>query len=290
MLRTSLVRLSQQAGKATESSAGPTLNRELPEMETMMPWKGWVGRWLSEKMGAEKYQKLRNFLVFREDDIHNLVGQPESARLTMPGVERIKGFRYPAPGSRGPVSIPTVDLNDDFAADPYNTGYYWRDTKRNTPAMTSFSIVGSAISPEQTKLVAGAVKVTVREEDVENGKMVESVMSLNPAKEQLGSPGNKGVFATGPSDFDPSGLRSAMQTNWDALNKAIAERQPTQLVSYEWEEREQEILQLREEKNMGTYAGDGTKWRMPKKSRLRRRTWGRTPETGQSGGCRRRAG
>ena len=122
------------------------------------------------------------------------------------------------------------------------------------------------------------MKLTLRESEVEGGTVKETVLSLhNPAQtrvsEQIGSPGNNGNFATGPSpllqDVDPTGLRAAMSTSWPALNAAVTARQPTQLVTYEWESRQEEVLREREEKGMGVYAGAGTRWRMPKKSRQR---------------------
>ena len=42
----------------------------------------------------------------------------------------------------------------------------------------------------------------------------------------LSSPGNKGRFATGPSDFDPSGLRASMSTSNEAVAKSLAENAP----------------------------------------------------------------
>lgn len=44
------------------------------------------------------------------------------------GVPRIKGFRYPAPGSQPPAFVPTVKSTDDF----YNNLFYTRDS-RNLP-------------------------------------------------------------------------------------------------------------------------------------------------------------
>mmetsp|Transcript_22110 Transcript_22110/g.46193 ORF Transcript_22110/g.46193 Transcript_22110/m.46193 type:complete len:289 (+) Transcript_22110:144-1010(+) len=256
------------------------LYKKEEEMETEMPWRGWVGRVLSDPrlLGPERYKKLADWLVFRPGDKHSGAGVPTSARTTMPGVERIKGYRYPAPGSRPPVSVPTVDSGPEGSddSDPYNTGYYWRDTKRNTPNLHSLHIVGSGTPPGV--VAAGAVKLTMRTEAVEGGEVKETVLSLHnpPQKDpetQMGSPGNKGVFATGPSpllsDVDPTGLRAAMSTSWPALNAAVVARQPTQLVTYEWEGRQADVLREREEKGMGVYAGDGTKWRMPKKARQR---------------------
>ena len=127
------------------------LYKSSDDMDSEMPWTGWVGRFLSNPkvLGPERTKALTDFLVFRPGDKHSGAGAPTSARLTMPGVERIKGYRYPAPGSRPPVSVPTVDSGPEGSddADPYNTGYYWRDTKRNTPNLHSMHIVGSGAPP-----------------------------------------------------------------------------------------------------------------------------------------------
>ena len=41
--------------------------------------------------------QIEKFFSFRPDDTHNMHQIPP-ANVTMPGVERIKGYRYPAPG------------------------------------------------------------------------------------------------------------------------------------------------------------------------------------------------
>lgn len=180
----------------TTSSGSPSDN-----METMMPWQGWVYRLLKRTLGDEKFEKLRSIALFRSDDPHGLVGVPEHARTTVKGVPRIKGFRYPAPGSRPPVTVPTADLGSD----PYNNNYYGRDTRRNAKPPI-YHIVGSDVSAEERSRLPGTVKLISAEG--EDGKAGESVeLLVSPEPEKIGSPGNKGMFATGKSDYDPSGLR-----------------------------------------------------------------------------------
>lgn len=41
--------------------------------------------------------QLRRMAVFKPDDINDLYPFPRN-RISYPGVERIKGYRYPAPG------------------------------------------------------------------------------------------------------------------------------------------------------------------------------------------------
>ena len=83
-----------------------------------------------------------------------------------------------------------------------------------------------------------------------------------------GSPGNKGVFATGPSHFDPTGLRTAMQTNWEALDAALEMRRPSQLVRNEWEYRQDAVLADLKEKGLPPQAGSPTPFSMPRKARV----------------------
>ena len=128
-------------------------------METMMPWNGWFSRLLKDKLGDERYTALSNWAQFRPDDPHGLIGVPEHARTTTEGVPRIKGFRYPAPGSRPAVEIPTADLDSD----PYNINYYSKDTRRNAKS-TTFHIVGSDVTVEETKMLPNTVTMIEIEE------------------------------------------------------------------------------------------------------------------------------
>lgn len=58
-------------------------------------------------------QQLRSLALFRPDDINDLYPFPRN-RISYPGVERIKGFRYPAPGSRGKVNVPQSESDDRY--------------------------------------------------------------------------------------------------------------------------------------------------------------------------------
>lgn len=46
---------------------------------------------------SKTHKQLRRMAVFRPDDINDLYPFPRN-RISYPGVERIKGYRYPAPG------------------------------------------------------------------------------------------------------------------------------------------------------------------------------------------------
>ena len=225
--------------------------------ETMMPWNGWFSDALKKGLGDEKYEKLRRTVLFKPDDIHNFEGVPQSARLTMPGVERIKGPRYPAPGSR---PIPTIP-KDPEGTDPYDINYYSRDTRRNGNTRIHYTIVKS-------KDVAALLEQNPSAK-IEGSTDDELVMAsaLEPLK-GIGSPGNGGMFATGKSDFDPTGLRAAMQTSHAQMEARLAEHQPTQLPTYEWEGRQEELLADWKAKGLPVQPGQGAAWAMPKGARV----------------------
>jgi len=231
-------------------------------METMMPWNGWVSRLLKEKLGDERYTKLANWAQFRPDDPHGLVGVPEHARTTVAGVDRVKGFRYPAPGSRPAVEIPSRHMEDD----PYDITYYGKDTRRNAKSHV-LHIVGSDVTAEEVKMLPNTVKIMEIEEgtDADGSKLVKREIVLSPVDEEIGSPGNKGNFATGPSDYDPSGLRSTMQTNWAAMNAELEKHMPTQQVRYEWEEDQEAMLAKWESEGLPVMPGRVMDWDIPEK-------------------------
>jgi hypothetical protein len=70
--------------------------------------------------------QLRNLLFFKPDDPFNLYQVP--AQRSIEGateVERIKGIRYPSPGSQPPPSVPLRDNSDDI----YDINYYAKDPR-----------------------------------------------------------------------------------------------------------------------------------------------------------------
>ncbi|GMH52818.1 hypothetical protein TrRE_jg3973 [Triparma retinervis] len=235
------------------------------EMETMMPWNGWFSRLLKDKLGDERYTALSNWAQFRPDDPHGLIGVPEHARTTTEGVPRIKGYRYPAPGSRPAVEIPTADLDSD----PYNINYYSKDTRRNAKS-TTFHIVGSDVTVEETKMLPNTVTMIEIEEgtDADGSKLVKRELLISSQDEQIGSPGNNGMFATGKSSYDPTGLRSTMQTNWAAMNASVEAHLPTQLCTYEWEAEQEEMLAKWEEQGLPVMPGRAMEWDVPEKRNI----------------------
>ena len=75
---------------------------------------------------------------FARDFVHSLQFRPKHPHRMEPGqaanwvpegpqkVERIKGYRYPAPGSREAARVPRVENTDEV----FDTKYYSRDTRR----------------------------------------------------------------------------------------------------------------------------------------------------------------
>jgi hypothetical protein len=101
-------------------------------------------------------------------------------------VDRIQGFRYPAPGSRPVGSVPTRTNDDDI----YDIKFFSRDN-RNVPT---------------------------EEQIYYNSKNKPTLLAPKLSHEGSPGTGNPAVLA-----YDPSGLRSSMTATWSELDKAIKE-------------------------------------------------------------------
>jgi hypothetical protein len=65
-------------------------------------------------------------LFFKPDDVYNLYQVPPQRSIQgVNGVERIKGYRYPAPGSQPFPKVPTRETEDEI----YDTNFYARDPR-----------------------------------------------------------------------------------------------------------------------------------------------------------------
>merc|ERR1712157_158539 len=106
--------------------------------------------------------------------------------------KRTHQFRYPSPGSQSKVRMPTVD-DEGPHSDPYFGSYYAKDTRRRheDPAFPN---------PELEYLKLGLLP-----KNDPNVKEATERFEEGPKS----SPGNKGMFATGKSDYDPEGLRAS---------------------------------------------------------------------------------
>ena len=66
----------------------------------------------------------RNAILYRAEDPNNLHQVLPQKVVTVP-VDRIKGYRFPAPGSRTGAKIPARDSEDDI----YDTGFFKKDPR-----------------------------------------------------------------------------------------------------------------------------------------------------------------
>mmetsp|Transcript_7217 Transcript_7217/g.10555 ORF Transcript_7217/g.10555 Transcript_7217/m.10555 type:complete len:263 (-) Transcript_7217:95-883(-) len=203
--------------------------------ETMMPWRGWVSRMLRSNLGEERYQAMRKLVFYRPDDIHDMNQIPNpSTKVPISATDPTlyRQFRNPSPGSEaGTIRIPKAD-EGSTTEDPYNVSHYSRDTTRR------YLDEGNPNKDlQQLKL------------DLMNPDSPE-VQEMKEKMEPQSSPGNKGVFATGPSDFDPSGLRAAMSTNHAAYEESLDANMPDHLPYPVWYDKQDEIVAWYKERDL----------------------------------------
>eukprot|EP00596_Hydrurales_sp_CCMP1899_P007680 CAMPEP_0119037696 /NCGR_PEP_ID=MMETSP1177-20130426/6192_1 /TAXON_ID=2985 /ORGANISM="Ochromonas sp, Strain CCMP1899" /LENGTH=198 /DNA_ID=CAMNT_0006999313 /DNA_START=108 /DNA_END=701 /DNA_ORIENTATION=- len=146
------------------------------------------------------YDRCRRAFLFAPDDpnnLHQVLPQRHTLGLN---VDRIKGYRYPAPGSRHGALIPIRESSDEL----YATTQMISDN-RNLQQNYVISINAS----DPTILIA----------DIETEK-------------KEGSPGNKNPAVLA---YDSTGLRSTMSATWSELDKAVAANAtPDHLPAPEW--------------------------------------------------------
>jgi hypothetical protein len=198
--------------------------------ETMMPWRGWINRFLKDKLDEKNYNKLRNTFYFMPEDVHNLqqVPMPVTKVPIAPGKEA--AFREVSPGSQGPVKVPLEELDSD----PYDTAYFKRDTRRRY------------VDPEFPHPEIAQIKLDMLNPDDSEVQEAKKKLAAGP----LSSPGNKGRFATGPSDFDPSGLRAVMSVTHAALQKELDKHMPDHLPTPSWTKDEAELFAYYKENDL----------------------------------------
>jgi hypothetical protein len=181
----------------------------------MMPWNGWFSSFLKDKMGSENYDKLRKLVLYRPDHYSGFEQMPRpymKLHISDKDPSLTHQFRHPSPGSQPPVELRATDPSfGNSADDPYNVAYYKRDTGRR---LTS--------DPAAMHRDIEQIKLELLPQDDPRVKEAMEEFEKGPGS----SPGNKGVFATGKSDYDPSGLRATMSTNWEATEKSLDENMP----------------------------------------------------------------
>mmetsp|Transcript_24948 Transcript_24948/g.42736 ORF Transcript_24948/g.42736 Transcript_24948/m.42736 type:complete len:96 (-) Transcript_24948:109-396(-) len=84
------------------------------------------------------------------------------------------------------------------------------------------------------------------------------------------SPGNKGVFATGKSDYDPTGLRATMSTSWEATEASLDANMPDHLPTPVRMSKQEEIVAWHEERDLPVPIGGVGYGLVPTKARIAR--------------------
>jgi len=216
------------------------------------------------------------FMQFRPDETHGLEGQPQSSHFTMEGVERIKGYRYPAPGSRPEANVP---LSDE-GVDPFDINYLGKDTRRNSERTNL--VYNFVNAQEAARLKAEGVEdmvvigpdVSISSLQIGDGgevaeKVNDTMAQILAPQERLGSKGNNGTFATGPSaviganakESDPYALRSSMGATHEGMQASLANHEPTQLMEFAWEKDSDRIVAEWEAKGLPPVPGETFGWK-----------------------------
>jgi hypothetical protein len=191
---------------------------------SLMPWRGWFDRLLQERLSASQYKTYRNIFFFMPDDIYDLQQSPKLHQAipisnTDPTITAM--YRTPSPGSAPPAVMPEFTNDGSYDDDPFDVGYFKRDTKRRYLS-SEMDQNDPLVQEEMKKVMAGPIS----------------------------SPGNKGKFATGPSDFDPTGLRSTMSVTWAELEKSLDSHMPNHLPTPIWVGQEASILQWYKDRDL----------------------------------------
>jgi len=228
--------------------------------ESMMPWNGWFSSFLKDKLGDDKYDKLRRIVLYRPDDYTGFEQMPRPATKLSISEEDPKltmQFRYPSPGSQPPVSQPSTDPSFGNAGDdPYDVTYYKRDTGRRDTS-----------DPTQQYRDLEKIKLSLLPQD--DPRVIEAKEELE--KGPGSSPGNKGVFATGKSDYDTKGgLRATMSTSWEATEASLDSNMPDHLPTPVWMAKQDEIIKWYEDRDLPVAIGGTGFGTVPTHARIAR--------------------
>jgi len=88
---------------------------------------------MAAKAGGGLFRRLKEFLQFRPEDPGGLLQVLPQREANVSGVERIKGYRYPAPGSRTGARVPVRDSAEEV----YDIKHYSRDPRNLKPDVSS---------------------------------------------------------------------------------------------------------------------------------------------------------
>jgi len=194
--------------RAVNAAEAPNMIPARESVKTsMMPWQGWVDRFLKDKLNDNQYNMLKETFYFTPDDPDKMQQVlPPSAKTKYSSSGQEIAYREVSPGSQEPVDVPLHDLNDD----PYDSGYFKRDTRRRY------------IDPEFPNPEVEKLKLDMQDPNDPDVQEAKEKLAAGPPS----SPGNKNVFATGPSDFDPTGLRAVMAVTHAEIQKELDNHMP----------------------------------------------------------------
>jgi hypothetical protein len=160
--------------------------------------------------------------------------KPDAPKFWVPANKKVPGapeggaYRYPAPGSRPPASVPTQSTDDLL----YDIKYYTRDSRRH---------------PEPAFVITGA-------------KTPKPMLANSQPTPLLGSPGNNNPDVL---KYDATGLRSAMSTTNAAHQAALKKARPTHLPEPRWSNAQAAILADLDSKGLPPMPGAPTQWAFP---------------------------
>lgn len=223
------------ASRAVNVNEAKTIEPNIiSQTSTSMPWRGWLSSFFVDKLGPNRYEKLRRIFLFNPDDTNYLEQVPPPSRnfaVSKDGKLTVQ-YRSPAPGSRTEiVRQPMADV-DTQTEDPYDISYYTRDTTRRYE--------------NQTNIESEKLKLELMDET--NIHVEEEMKKLEERPNS--SCGNKGVFATGKSNFDPTGLRSSMSATHESLVQSLDANMPDHLPYPVWWNNQDEIVEWYKERNL----------------------------------------
>mmetsp|Transcript_11177 Transcript_11177/g.24190 ORF Transcript_11177/g.24190 Transcript_11177/m.24190 type:complete len:274 (+) Transcript_11177:72-893(+) len=212
--------------------------------ETMMPWNGWFSSFLKDKLGDEKYEKLRQIVLYKPDDYTNFEQMPRpNTELGLSDEDPTlkHKFRHPSPGSQPPVRMPETDASfGNSGEDPYDVSYYKRDTGRR------YTSEPGAIQRDLER-----IKLELLPQDDPRVKEAMEEFEKGPGS----SPGNKGRFALAQTHYDPKGLRASMSTSFEATQESLDSNMPDHLPTPVWMDKQEEIVAWYEERDLPVAIG-----------------------------------
>mmetsp|Transcript_41069 Transcript_41069/g.63229 ORF Transcript_41069/g.63229 Transcript_41069/m.63229 type:complete len:283 (+) Transcript_41069:77-925(+) len=214
---------------------------------TMMPWRGWIDRFLQDKMTSEQYEQYRDTFHFMPSDPNDMQQVPFADRKTVVSEDgkTAAAIREVSPGSQPAVDIPLHELDDD----PYDSKYFSKDTRRRF------------VDPEFPHPDIEQIKLDMQDPDDPEVQEAKKKLAAGPPS----SPGNGLRFATGPSDFDPTGLRAVMAVTHAEIEKEMENHMPNHLPEPVWRKNEEELFNWYKERDLPLPMG-GT-WNYASKSR-----------------------